>query len=400
MNGQYETQTGGSTHTLGLPSWYPSHEQDHNGLFCLAQLDALAAAGHRVGVIAAVPLGPAKVSAYVCIHQHTFGPACVAHYRPGHLLPLQALRYCRAMYKAWRLYRSTFGRPRHVLVMVAWKAGLFARWLHWRHNIPYHIIEHWSLYITDNMLYIPVYLKFLFKYIYSGARSVAAVGLPLARALQTHFPGIQKAAIIPNVVDTTLFRPRSTEPAAATESLHRPPLIAPDALPLLIHVSNLAEVKNFAFALRVFEAFRARYPDARFWVAGAFNPGEAKSRYPIPPVGVEWAGFVDAPTLAAQFRRATALLLPSHHETFSIVTAEAMACGCPVLSSPLPALDAFIPFGTLERLPATDPEAWAGVLERWTEKRPAMPQGAWEGIHRAYGKEAVGNIINKWLQTN
>jgi len=48
---------------------------------------------------------------------------------------------------------------------------------------------------------------------------------------------------------------------------------------------------------------------------------------------VRWAGWVDATTLAAFYQMAQALLMPSLFESFGIPIVEAMACGCPVLTS-------------------------------------------------------------------
>jgi len=48
---------------------------------------------------------------------------------------------------------------------------------------------------------------------------------------------------------------------------------------------------------------------------------------------VRWTGWVDASTLAAFYQMAQALLMPSLFESFGIPIVEAMACGCPVVTS-------------------------------------------------------------------
>lgn len=48
---------------------------------------------------------------------------------------------------------------------------------------------------------------------------------------------------------------------------------------------------------------------------------------------VKWAGWLDAATLAALYQMAQALLLPSLFESFGLPIVEAMACGCPVVTS-------------------------------------------------------------------
>jgi glycosyltransferase involved in cell wall biosynthesis len=48
---------------------------------------------------------------------------------------------------------------------------------------------------------------------------------------------------------------------------------------------------------------------------------------------VKWAGWVDEQTLAAFYQMAEALLLPSLFESFGLPIVEAMASGCPVVTS-------------------------------------------------------------------
>ena len=391
-------------HILGLPSWYPWGEDDHNGLFCLAQLEALAAAGHQVGLLAAVSHANAAGSRGLEVQRYNWGIACVAPYRSGPYPLLQAFRYARAMHQAWKHYVALSGRPQNILVLVAWKAGLFARWLQFRYGISYYVIEHWGLYVSDEYKNISVYLKSLFRFIFTGAYRVGAVSETLGRALYDHKITPRIPHIVPNVVDTDVYRPDQN--AVQHRDVFEPSQGGhvgrelKDHRPLLMHVSNLAEVKNFGFVLEVFAAFRKRYPEARLWVAGAFNPSETASSYHTNSTHVAWFGFADQQTLLRHYRRATALILASRHETFSIVAAEAFACGCPVLSTPLSALDAFGDWGTRCSLAAQDPEAWADVLEAWTKSKPFVPPHAWEAIHQAYGKKAVGELISRWITEN
>lgn len=390
-------------HILGLPSWYSSGTDDHNGLFCIAQLEALAGTGCQVGIVAAVVQNKSGALQPVAVQPYDWGLACVATYRSGSNQLLQAVRYSLAMHRAWKQYVRISGRPDYALVLVAWKAGLFARWLRFRYKIKYNIIEHWSLYLSDKYANTSFYIKFLLKFIFHESESVGAVSEPLAQALYSRKLTQKIPDIVPNVVDTLIFRP-APEKSPVLSGTEQPQntndTAQTDSHPLLMHVSNLAEVKNFDFILKVFAGFRTRYPQARLWVAGAFNPTEARARYHLNRTNVEWFGFADQKTLLQHYRQSVALLVASQHETFSIVAAEALACGCPVLCSRLPALHAFREWGTLYSLPAQDPKEWVDVLVGWTQSRPAVKPHAWEGLHQAYGKESVGNIIKRWITKN
>jgi glycosyltransferase involved in cell wall biosynthesis len=100
------------------------------------------------------------------------------------------------------------------------------------------------------------------------------------------------------------------------------------ARPFLLMVAQHQPKKNVD---RVFEAFaglqRAGRPDLLAVVPGLPTRGSL-------PDGVEVLRRPQTPAeLAVLYRTALALVAPSLHETFGMPLAEAMACGCPVITS-------------------------------------------------------------------
>lgn len=82
---------------------------------------------------------------------------------------------------------------------------------------------------------------------------------------------------------------------------------------------------------RLFEAFalvRERHPDLRLVLSGA-----SAADFPELPPGVEARGQVSLDELAELYRRAAAVVFPSLYEGFGLPPLEAMASGCPVISS-------------------------------------------------------------------
>lgn len=75
-----------------------------------------------------------------------------------------------------------------------------------------------------------------------------------------------------------------------------------------------------------FDAVRQAHPGHRLILAG---PGHDAGRAQD---GVIVAGHVDEPTLRGLMADAVALLYPSEHEGFGLPVAEALACGCPVIT--------------------------------------------------------------------
>ena len=77
---------------------------------------------------------------------------------------------------------------------------------------------------------------------------------------------------------------------------------------------------------------------------------------------VVYAGAVDEKDLPSLYRGAEALLFPSRLEGFGLPVLEAMACGCPVLASRIPAVEE-VAGETVEYLPPDDPDPWARAME-------------------------------------
>ncbi len=86
---------------------------------------------------------------------------------------------------------------------------------------------------------------------------------------------------------------------------------------------------------RLFEAFailRRERPELRLVLTGGGHEGR-----PVPP-GVEVKGLVSADELVSLYRRAACMVFPSLYEGFGQPPLEAMACGCPVAASNIPAV--------------------------------------------------------------
>jgi glycosyltransferase involved in cell wall biosynthesis len=82
------------------------------------------------------------------------------------------------------------------------------------------------------------------------------------------------------------------------------------------------------------EAFRRlRHPAKRLRLAGAMDASMKQVLNRLPLESVEFLGPLARPELAQWMSRSHVLVLPSIEDGFGLVMAEAMACGCPVISS-------------------------------------------------------------------
>jgi len=108
----------------------------------------------------------------------------------------------------------------------------------------------------------------------------------------------------------------------------------------LLHVGSTVPRKRIDFLLRIFAQVKNQFPGVRLvHVGGQLTPrqesivDELKLRDSV--LVLPW---LDRQVLAAVYRQATAVLLPSEREGFGLPVIEAMACGTPVVASDLLAL--------------------------------------------------------------
>ncbi|HEY2602622.1 MAG TPA: glycosyltransferase family 1 protein [Thermoleophilaceae bacterium] len=97
---------------------------------------------------------------------------------------------------------------------------------------------------------------------------------------------------------------------------------------------------------------------------------------------VHHLGFVRSDALPALYRRARALVFPSVYEGFGAPPLEAMACGCPVASSPRASLGELLADAALTFDPE-DPAAIAAAIDRVTGDKTLRERLRSAGLERA-----------------
>jgi glycosyltransferase involved in cell wall biosynthesis len=114
---------------------------------------------------------------------------------------------------------------------------------------------------------------------------------------------------------------------------------APGAIEIL-HVGSTIPRKRIDTLLEVYAAAARSMPELRLvHVGGEFTSEQQQLIRRLALEGrVSAPGPVDERTLAALYRRAVLVLLPSEREGFGLPIVEAMACGTPVIASDLPVL--------------------------------------------------------------
>jgi glycosyltransferase involved in cell wall biosynthesis len=132
--------------------------------------------------------------------------------------------------------------------------------------------------------------------------------------------------------------------------------------PYFLYVGDLSTKKNVAFLVRAFD--RADAP-GRLVLAGKPADGYGELVEQLERTtkrsGIEFRNESTDGELDRLYRGATALLHPSRYEGFGFTPLEAMARGCPVLATDLPAIREVSGPGAM-LLPLDDEAAWARAI--------------------------------------
>jgi glycosyltransferase involved in cell wall biosynthesis len=146
----------------------------------------------------------------------------------------------------------------------------------------------------------------------------------------------------------------------------------------LLHVGINVPRKRIEFLLELFAEVRRKHPAARLVRVGGVLSDAQRTR--ARELGIAGAvvemPYLERPVLAAVYRRAAAVLLPSLREGFGLPLVEAMACGTPVVASDL---DVFREVGgeAAEYLRPGDTAGWAAAVDAllWDRRDAGQRRG-------------------------
>ena len=201
--------------------------------------------------------------------------------------------------------------------------------------------------------------------------------------------GGDRVVKIPGGVDPRRFRP-----AAAPRDVVRVELGWPTNRPILFTLRNLEPRMGLDELIRAVDRLRRQVPDAMLMVGGDGSLRAELQRL-VTTLGltdhVRFLGYVEEERLARCYQAADLFVLPTQAlEGFGLVTVESLACGTPVLGTPVGAIPEILaPLENSLVFSGTTATAMAEDLVRFLER----------GAHDPAAREALRHACRLYAET-
>jgi glycosyltransferase involved in cell wall biosynthesis len=307
---------------LFLTEWYPVPEQPVKGIFVREHARAVAR-NHDVVVLHCAGKDP-LLDTFWRVEEETDAEitAGLRTYRlwrrSGPIPGISSASYLQGVIGAYRQLVASGFRP-DLLHANIYETGVPAVLIGRQTKTPVVITEHASDFVRRRL---PAWQVQKARFAFGRADRVLPVSRTLQQAIAAY--GIRaRFTVVPNVVDTEVFRPA-------------PDLRSASTMKELLFVGSMLPVKGLDHLLSALASLRAVRGDWHLTVVGE---GPHRAEYEALAASlslggqVAFCGHLPKSELAARMQGADLFVVSSLVETFSAAAAEALACGLPVLAT-------------------------------------------------------------------
>lgn len=219
--------------------------------------------------------------------------------------------------------QKRFGSIDIIHAHVTYPAGWVAMKLSLQSGVPYAITEHMSPFPFSSTIPRLIRNGKLTNWITEPLKlthGIVAVSPSLANCIASF--GFRHPQVIPNVVDERKFVLQTNIRTNQTFTF--------------LTVSGMVEQKGIADLLKAIALVIHEIGNVRFCFAGD-GPLAKAYRCLAHNLGIDhavrWLGSISRKDMPNLFQQCDAFVLTSHHETFGVVYAEAIACGKPIIAT-------------------------------------------------------------------
>ena len=194
------------------------------------------------------------------------------------------------------------------------------------------ITEHWSAYHRNFSLPDGSKAKQRMQRMFHHGIPVIAVSQALMKDI-VHFAGTDcfPQYIVPNVVNPEIFYHRKKD-----RNLDKP---------IFLMIANWAPIKRPLLVMRAFADILQDFPEAQLRIVGYSQQWEDMRAFVSKnnlASSIDLLGSMNKLSIAKELHKASCFVHASDYETFSVVCAEALCCGVPVIASNVGGVPEFV----------------------------------------------------------
>jgi len=356
---------------LHISSWYPNKWDDLEGIFVKEQYKVFSEVtdGHMLNV--QVREGE-KLCRYVYVE---YSENEEGFYLFTRIKSQKIIELLTTFLFLYALYKVNFKKYDILHFHIAYPLLTYYSW--WKRviKIPLLISEHWSAYHFN--FYMPWETKKLdrMKGIFRQQIPIITVSTSLLKDIQKFsntkdFP----TKVIPNVIDQKCFY--------FDESF------VPNDIPTFFAVNNWRKIKNPFPMLEGFSKIHHKNIDFKLRLGG-YGEELDKMKSFIEEQGfsnkVGFLGKMIKEEIASTLHKSDAYLFSSTYETFSVVCAQALVCGIPLLGPKLSAIEEYADDKAYLSLEENNAKEWSEKIESFIKHRDS------------YNREKIADKTNAYL---
>jgi glycosyltransferase involved in cell wall biosynthesis len=238
------------------------------------------------------------------------------------------------------------------------------------------------------------------NFILKKADAFSAISPEIASEWTLSSVPLNKIHLIPNGVDTSRFTPANTE----QKSFLREQLNLPQAAVIAIYTGRLVSYKGLPLLLKVWDEIRDRYKNAILLLAGTggldIHNCEVELRDYVTSAGLEknvwFLGSVH--NIPECLQAADLFVFPTENDAFPSSLIEAMACGLPIVTTPVGAIKTIIAHRETGLLvqPGNRQQLYEALIALVSDQTLASRLGK-AGRQIAEERYSAGSMIGKYL---
>lgn len=374
-----------SPHVLVIPKWWPHARDPQLGDFLRKQVQAVAVFTKvTVLLLEAEPGLPHATELIeadglqVVRSRYRASRSAVMPWRKG----VNLVRYWRAAMAGWRLVLAERGTPHLVHVHILVRPALVARWIKWRHGIPYILSEQSSGYMDGTYQRRGALFHRVNQWLFRDAVGITAVSAWLGDQL-VKLGLCTRYDVVPNVVPG-LDRPLPPRGQAGHF------MVVADLVDRTKNVSGV--IKALAQGMRQGADLRLTIigdgPDRRMLEELAQQEGIGER--------ITFLGRLPNTGVLEHMVHTGTVIINSNVETFSVVTGEALAQGKPVIATRCGGPQGFVTPDNGILIPVGDTEALTEAMLTITRNASAYdPVAIRATVNERFSPQAVGRAFLK-----